>query len=568
MKEQVFIHVNELVCKALEGGISAEEGAALNQYVASDPEIAAYYVRCIRIYSGLKKSPQMQYLFCLEQFEDNLRPFSLDALAEYEKIAPAAMLPMNSIPVGVISVREKGEKTARKINKASLMTALVSLAALVFFVVFARYAPVRGSEFVATISDSIEAQWADVNESLGRGARLTKTSGPWLLRKGVVKLMFDNHTEVLLEGPAEFQITAEDRMRVNYGRLYAIVPRSALGFSVITPNSTIIDLGTEFGVLAGFDGGTELHVIKGETALVAGQHNEKSSVLVKAGVAKRIYGFAASVSDIMPNERLFIRKIDSEANLVWRGEAVDLADAAGGGGGFGGGKLNGGYNPLKGELEVFSEIARPSVGPEAFRPIHSNPLVDGVFVPNGKHGPVRVSTQGHLFENCPATNGEFWQGVFNGAWHGGRFTEIPKHHLRLAGKTYGTGQYAAIYMHANQGITFDLDAIRKSVGGLNLVRFHARAGISESVMDYPELIVRNAEGRIESPRACFYVLVDGTVRFEKIDVSPEDAAETIDIPLTAQDRFLTLVTTQGSDKMGINHDWTLFAEPVLQVQRP
>ena len=122
-------------------------------------------------------------------------------------------------------------------------------------------------------------------------------------------------------------------------------------------------------------------------------------------------------------------------------------------------------------------------------------------------------------------------------------------------------------MHANQGITFNLDAIRKSIGGLHVARFAAHAGISESVMDYPQLIVRDADGRIASPMASFYVLVDGQVRFEKIDITPENAAAAIDIPLTAKDRFLTLITTQGSDKMGFNHDWTLFAEPVLQIER-
>ena len=121
-------------------------------------------------------------------------------------------------------------------------------------------------------------------------------------------------------------------------------------------------------------------------------------------------------------------------------------------------------------------------------------------------------------------------------------------------------------MHANQGITFDLDAFRKTVGSLNLVRFVARAGISETVQDYPQLSVRDAEGRITLPMASFFVLVDGAVRFEKIDATPTEAATAIEVALTAQDRFLTLITTQGGDIMGINEDWTLFAEPVLQIE--
>lgn len=569
MTEEDKLRIAELVCKSLDGELSREEGAILNAAIASDAEAAAYYVRCVSIYSGLKKSPQMQYLFCLEQVEDNLKPHSLEALAEYEKIAPALTRdPVIKTAAPVIVSVDRREKTVRKINKASLLTAIASLAAMILFAVFAHYAPVRRPEAVATLIDSIDAQWADLSEPLTHGSRLTTTFGPYLLRKGAAKLFFDNQTEVFVEGPAEFQITAENRIRVNYGRLYAVVPTPALGFSVVTPNSTIIDLGTEFGVIAGFDGSTELHVFKGETALVAGQHEKKSRLLVKEGVAKQIYGDSALISDITANGGLFIQNLDSQVDFVWRGDAISLADIVGGGNGLGNGTIDGGYNPLKRKFEVFKEIATPVSGPEDYCPIYDNPMIDGIFVPNGNNGPVQVSSRGHLFEECPKTDGKFCQGTFNGAWHGGKASNIPKHPLRLEGKTYGTGQYASIYIHANQGITFDLNAIRKNVGGLTVKCFTATAGISESVLDYPRLIVRDDTGQITSPLATIYVLVDGQVRFEKTDISPEDAPLAIDIPLTENDQFLTLMATQGSDAREITHDWTMFAEPVLQIERP
>ena len=419
MREEDKLHIAELVCKSLENDLSGEEGALLNTYVASDPELAAYYVRCVRIYSGLKKSPQIQYLFCLEQVEDDLQPHSLEALAEYEKIAPAlAREKTKAAPAVIVPVQYDREKTVRKINKASLLTAITSLAAMVLFAVFAHYAPLRTPEQVATLVDSIDTQWADMGDPLTHGSRLTTTYGPYLLRKGAAKLVFDNQTEVLVEGPAEFLITAENRIRINYGRLYAVVPTPALGFSVVTSNSTIIDLGTEFGVIAGFDGSTELHVLKGETALVAGQHENKASVLVKQGTAKQIYGASSLVSDIPPNGRLFIQNLNSHANLIWRGDAINLGDIVGGGNGLGTGTIDGGYNPLKNEFETFSSITSPTVGPSGYCPIIDNPMIDGIFVPTGANGPVQVSSEGHLFEECPPTNGQFWQGIFNGAWHG------------------------------------------------------------------------------------------------------------------------------------------------------
>jgi len=39
----------------------------------------------------------------------------------------------------------------------------------------------------------------------------------------------------------------------------------------------------------------------------------------------------------------------------------------------------------------------------------------------------------------------------------------------------------------------------------------------------------------------------------------------VTVEIGSEDRFLTLVTTQGSDKTN-NGDWTLFAEPFLELQ--
>lgn len=568
--ESIFPHISELVCKSLEGEITAEEVAALNGYVRQDAAYAAYYVRCVHIYSSLKKTPQMQYFFCLEHIEGKLSPISLEMLGEYEKIAPAVPVLARPAPARTgraAGVERAGEQAVRQVNKASVLTAILSLAALLFFVVFAQFSPDGGADFVATLSDSVDAQWAEPQGLASRGERLS-AGASYLLRKGVVSLVFDNQAEAIIEGPAEFEIASENRIRIEYGRLYVVVPQSALGFSVVTANSTIIDLGTEFGVMAGLDGSTELHVIKGKTAMVVANKDQHASLLVGQGTAKRVYGPLASVSDIVVNERLFVRKINSQVDLLWRGDTISLADIVGGGSGFGDGMADGGINPLKGEFEVFSEVVRPSAGPRGYQRIDSLPLIDGVFVPDGSDGPVQVSSEGHLFESCPATNGEFWQGIFNGAWQGGLAAGVPKHSLRLEGVTYGAGRNEAIYMHANQGITFDLAALRKRVGGVHVRRFCAKAGISETVLDFPGLVQRNVTGEIESPKASFYVLIDGQVRFEAIDVRPGQAAVSIDIPLSGQERFLTLVTTQGSDPGGNHLDWTLFAEPILHVERP
>jgi len=84
------------------------------------------------------------------------------------------------------------------------------------------------------------------------------------LYQGYAELMMDNGVKLTLEAPIEFEIKSVDLVQVNYGRLVARVPEQAIGFTVITPSSEVVDLGTEFGIDVNTQGASEVHVIEGE----------------------------------------------------------------------------------------------------------------------------------------------------------------------------------------------------------------------------------------------------------------------------------------------------------------
>jgi hypothetical protein len=106
-------------------------------------------------------------------------------------------------------------------------------------------------------------------------------------------------------------------------------------------------------------------------------------------------------------------------------------------------------------------------------------------------------------------------------------------------------------MHANAGVTFDLDRIRTKVPGLALREFRATCGI--------------VEGEDLGNRAAFWVRIDGRTRGEFYAASPDpERYGDIVVPLVEQDRFLTLVATDGGDD--IDHDWSLFGLPYLTVE--
>lgn len=131
------------------------------------------------------------------------------------------------------------------------------------------------------------------------------------------------------------------------------------------------------------------------------------------------------------------------------------------------------------------------------------------------------------------------------------------HTLQLAGLPCGTRDNPSILMHANAGMTFDLQALRQVYGPRRLKSLTAQCGISQSVLSW------TPEDNL--PKACFYVLVDGREVFSAVDLSPQDKPQPIEIELSDSSRYLTLVTTQGTDN-SIENDLCLFVNPTIHLE--
>jgi len=121
----------------------------------------------------------------------------------------------------------------------------------------------------------------------------------------------------------------------------------------------------------------------------------------------------------------------------------------------------------------------------------------------------------------------------------------------LKGKVYGVPSAPLIVVHANAGITFDLDAIRRAHPGTRILRFTSQAGILDP-----------ASGTAND--ISFMVLVDGETRFIQKEYFKKSNPLPIQVNLSEGDRFLTLICTECSDNAG---DWSIFAEPVLELEQ-
>lgn len=565
MNYQLQQEIHELLSRSLEGVISETQMNRLNAIINEDVAVRQYCNDFYFLAASLRR-PELHAnpVVSTECSESEQMLRDLEKLARYETMAEVVDIPRETPKQELIQKVER-EKIGYKFSRGSLVSIITSFAAILLIALFVRFAPSAKGVKVAVLSDSINAKWEDANGKMEKGVPLITSYEYLFLREGYAELLFDNNARVLIEGPAGFQILTEDQIKLRYGKLYATVPQEAIGFTVTTQTAKVIDLGTEFGVQADVSGDTSLHVIQGKTTLVAGERYNKSIMEVGKGAAKKVSGVTQTVSDVICDDRLFVRAINSAHGLVWRGQTeLNLADVVGGGNGFNTGRLNQGVDPASENFRVFTQGTEVLIGSVAFKRFEPHAYIDGIFTPNGESGPVQVSSEGHLFAECPVTNGNYWVGIFNGAWHEGGFFQVPRHHLRLGGKEYGTVSAPAIDMHANQGITFDLHAIRAGIRGFRIVRFTAKAGVSESLLDYPAQL--SSSGKRVLPKASFYVLVDGRPSCQATDRSPGDGAMEMQVELSETDRFLTLITTQGSD--GTNtYDWTLFAEPFLQLER-
>jgi hypothetical protein len=84
------------------------------------------------------------------------------------------------------------------------------------------------------------------------------------IRSGQLTLGLLSGVTLTVEGPADFDLVAIDRIHCRQGKLRTRVPRGAEGFIVSTPGSAVVDRGTEFALNVSSDGKARVMVFEGE----------------------------------------------------------------------------------------------------------------------------------------------------------------------------------------------------------------------------------------------------------------------------------------------------------------
>ena len=280
LTDKEILELNELCNALVEGKLSDEQRSRLSHWLRKTEEARRFYVR----YMGLSAS---------------IFQYASEMQSETTEAVPRALsyweLPRLWWALG------------------SLAAAASLLLILWFSFPFkhdARETATLESEpdsFVARLTGVKDCQWTGranalkIGDHLRRGERLDMTAG-------VAEITFDSGAQVLLEGPARLDLNSAWDAVLRRGTLKANVPVEAIGFRVSNPAVQVIDLGTEFSMIADENSGaTEVFVLKGavEASAYAAGGAERETVVLRESQSRR---FALSgVSEVRDSEQKFKR---------------------------------------------------------------------------------------------------------------------------------------------------------------------------------------------------------------------------------------------------------------------
>ncbi|WP_437206851.1 LamG-like jellyroll fold domain-containing protein [Planctomicrobium sp. SH664] len=112
-------------------------------------------------------------------------------------------------------------------------------------------------------------------------------AGDYELSEGIVHLRFSSGADVVIPAPAQFSIEDGLNIQLTRGTIRAVVPPSAHGFTVGTPDVLYEDLGTEFGITVQPDRDVnEVHIFDGEVDVKSPQGELLASL--KYGESARV----------------------------------------------------------------------------------------------------------------------------------------------------------------------------------------------------------------------------------------------------------------------------------------
>lgn len=135
---------------------------------------------------------------------------------------------------------------------------------------------------VATLAAAKEAVWKDSQLEIGQALYESETVN---LTSGDARISVGFGAEIVAEAPCSLTFLANDRVRLNHGEVAVDVASWAKGFTIVTEEMDIVDLGTTFTVSASPGVRSETTVLKGLVRVhpTKSQEKQRRGLLVTEG---------------------------------------------------------------------------------------------------------------------------------------------------------------------------------------------------------------------------------------------------------------------------------------------
>ena len=286
--------IEQTILDALDGSLSQQELTSLENELHKNPEALQLYIEYSNLENHLK-------------IENEISQFSL--------AQPV-------IPIDTILKRQK----IKSFRKAALATAAVvtlGLIAMAFFMV-------DNSPPTVAFETSPGTQYILTHDSDSENTEgLTMQKGSSLsLSQGAVELTFDSGVKSIITAPAQLTYLGENVLELKQGTAWFEVPDGAEGFTVKTEDLTIVDLGTEFGVLAKPNNHDQVHVIKGEVE-VTSKRAASETLLLKARNACTVKPVGTLKTIAYKSDPFLTKLPDSLPYLHWSFDKKDQLQVSG-----------------------------------------------------------------------------------------------------------------------------------------------------------------------------------------------------------------------------------------------
>lgn len=273
--EAVHAELAALTSRMLENSLTAEEDTRITEILNAYPELIEEYTNQIHLDSLLTSN-----LYAAVPEEISL-----------ETLEASEAGPNHSADVVVAATIEGSDR--RRWNRwGSGGVVMLLVGGLFWFNRNEREGIVEQpiavtSDYAGMLLDTEDAVWGEGEaDEIPYGTKFRAGKSLWL-KSGIARIRFESGAGVMLEGPAQIELSSPLKAILQYGTLSAYVPEEAQGFTVDTKQIRIVDQGTRFGAVVDVSGEAEVHVFEGKVDVKPVTSENQMIASLKASQALR-----------------------------------------------------------------------------------------------------------------------------------------------------------------------------------------------------------------------------------------------------------------------------------------